>query len=286
MFFVRVKRYADPAGGTITRRGIFLDSRRNSAYNARMDEKNPDIPLQNSDTAGRDAREVEHFTELAEAPVPWWGNRTRAGQMRQDMRGTKTIGSCKLAPGRRALEGGCSTGEFTRRLAPSGASITATDITPKMISRANDVHDFENAAFEVANVEELPYPDNSFDAVVGNAILHHLDLAKSLPEILRVLKPGGRIAFSEPNYVNPVVFVIVTFHLFDNSPDETAFVRWRLAKQLREAGFRNVRVAPFDFLLPLVPSFLATPVRAAGSLLEKIPVVKEVAGSLFITGEK
>ena len=49
----------------------------------------------------------------------------------------------------------------------------------------------------VADAEGIPYDDNTFDLVVGHAVLHHIpDVEKSLREVLRVLKPGGRFVFA------------------------------------------------------------------------------------------
>ena len=59
----------------------------------------------------------------------------------------------------------------------------------------------------VANGEELPFPDDSFDAVWGNAILHHLDLARAGRELFRVMKPGAVAVFCEPWGGNPLLGV-------------------------------------------------------------------------------
>ena len=71
-----------------------------------------------------------------------------------------------------------------------------------------------------------------------------------------------------------------------DSPDETAIVRWNFAKLLREKGFKNVSVFPYDFLHPSVPSFLIPVVNGIGKVVEKIPVLKEIAGSVVIYAEK
>lgn len=53
--------------------------------------------------------------------------------------------------------------------------------------------------------EQLNYPDGFFDIAVGFAIIHHLDLNLAIPELYRVLKPGGIAYFAEPLGGNPVI---------------------------------------------------------------------------------
>ncbi|MBO0700197.1 MAG: class I SAM-dependent methyltransferase, partial [Zavarzinella sp.] len=59
--------------------------------------------------------------------------------------------------------------------------------------------------FRPADGECLPFPDRSFDAVWGCAILHHLDLQRAGAELRRVLRPGGVAVFCEPWGGNPLV---------------------------------------------------------------------------------
>ena len=51
----------------------------------------------------------------------------------------------------------------------------------------------------------MTFPSGLFDRVCGSGILHHLDLSRALPEISRVLKPGGRAIFIEPLGHNPII---------------------------------------------------------------------------------
>ena len=55
----------------------------------------------------------------------------------------------------------------------------------------------------VADAERMPYDDDTFDLVVGHAVLHHIpDLDTAFREVLRVLKPGGRFVFAgEPTRI-------------------------------------------------------------------------------------
>ena len=101
----------------------------------------------------------------------------------------------------RALEIGSGTGFFLLNLMQAGISETGTvtDISPGMVSVA--VRNAEGLGLdvngEVVDAETLPFADNTFDLVVGHAVLHHIpDLEQSLREVVRVLKPGGRFAFA------------------------------------------------------------------------------------------
>ena len=67
-----------------------------------------------------------------------------------------------------------------------------------------------------------------------------------------------------------------------DSPDETAFFRWPLRRLLEQTGYRDIRIDPFDFLHPKTPMPLINRVNQLGRFLEKMPVISEFAGSLYI----
>lgn len=93
--------------------------------------------------------------------------------------------------GLHVLDYGCGTGGTTAHLAARGAQVTGFDISMTRLADAhrrvgsNRVHLVQSVA------EMLPFADASFDAVLGKQILHHLDLKIAVPEIARVLRPGG-----------------------------------------------------------------------------------------------
>jgi len=109
--------------------------------------------------------------------------------------------------GKRILDYGCGHGMAAVTLARAGAKVTAFDLSPGYVNearertRANRVH----VECVVADGEALPFADDSFDAVWGNAILHHLDLTKAGRELFRVMKPGGVAVFCEPWGGNPAL---------------------------------------------------------------------------------
>src|SRR6201747_1259772 len=107
----------------------------------------------------------------------------------------------------RALELGCGTGFFLLNLIQAGVARrgSVTDLSPGMVKVAtrNGQGLGLDVDGRVADAEGIPYDDDTFDLVVGHAVLHHIpDVELSLREVIRVLKPGGRFVFAgEPTTV-------------------------------------------------------------------------------------
>jgi SAM-dependent methyltransferase len=237
-------------------------------------------------------RERDHFESLlAERGALYWAERTEAGRRRRVIR-SGLLAACAGVDGRQAhvLEVGCGIGDYTRGVAAATpATIVSVDVAPGLVAHA-EKHRPANVRFVAADVEALPFANDAFDAVVGNAVLHHLRLDRTVPEMLRVLRPGGRFCFAEPNMLNPQVFLERNVRWIgrrlDNSPGETAFVRWRIRPELARLGLADVTARPFDFLYPLTPARWIAAVERVGRVLERVPGVAEIAGSLLITGRK
>jgi SAM-dependent methyltransferase len=236
--------------------------------------------------------ERDHFESLFSARgALYWAERTEAGRRRRVIR-SRLLAACADVDGRaaRILEVGCGIGDYTRGVAAATpATIVSVDVAPGLVAHAQASRP-ANVRFVAADVEALPFASGTFDAVVGNAVLHHLRLDRTVPEMLRVLRPGGRLCFAEPNMLNPQVFLERNVRWIgrrlDNSPGETAFVRWRVRPTLARLGLADVRARPFDFLYPLTPARWIPAVERLGGVLERTPGVAEIAGSLLITGRK
>jgi ubiquinone/menaquinone biosynthesis C-methylase UbiE len=105
----------------------------------------------------------------------------------------------------RSLEIGAGTGYFTLNLLRAGliGDATCTDISPGMLEalRANAQQLGLDVRTEQVDAEHLPFADESFDLVLGHAILHHIpDLQRAFAEFARVLAPGGTVLFAgEPS---------------------------------------------------------------------------------------
>lgn len=101
-----------------------------------------------------------------------------------------------IHPDMNILELGCGTGSMWKEhlnLLKNGTKLTLSDFSSGMLESAREnVGEHENITYLVADIQEIPFPDHSFDIVVANMMLYHVpDLDKALAEVRRVLKHGG-----------------------------------------------------------------------------------------------
>lgn len=234
--------------------------------------------------------EISHGKKLRrEGAEVIWNWSTPAGKIRADKRADLLSITGKISATDSVLEIGCGTGLFTRLVyQKTKAKITATDLSEDLLEEAREK--FPAGNFIRDDAMNMQFGNESFDVVIGSSILHHLSLKKSAEEIYRVLKPGGRMVFAEPNMLNPQIFIQKNIPFIKkwmgDSPDETAIVRWKYKKLLEQTGFTNVSIFPYDFLHPVTPKFFIPAVDGIGRMIEKVPLLREIAGSVIIYAEK
>jgi SAM-dependent methyltransferase len=89
-----------------------------------------------------------------------------------------------------ALEVGCGQGQFAAELRAAGIDVTAVDQSAAMVQLTGS----RGVRAQVADIETLPFANDSFDLVAANYVLYHVtDLTRGLSEIARVLRPGGAL---------------------------------------------------------------------------------------------
>jgi ubiquinone/menaquinone biosynthesis C-methylase UbiE len=134
----------------------------------------------------------QRFSHVFECPNAQWAEQKHNEAIRA------------AVAGRVVLDYGCGDGESSRALLSEGAGhVYGLDLSPTAVELAR-AKGLTNATFQAGDAHKLPWPDHSFDVVVGRAILHHLDLPTATRELVRVLRPGGELFFMEPLYHNPL----------------------------------------------------------------------------------
>ncbi len=112
----------------------------------------------------------------------------------------------RLKSGARVADLGCGSGTFTARLERAGYDCVGLDISAKLIAVAR--RKYPEIEFAEGDIEQLPFPDASFDGVLLSGVVHHFpDPSRCAAEVFRVLRPGGRFVAFDPNRMNPFMWL-------------------------------------------------------------------------------
>jgi ubiquinone/menaquinone biosynthesis C-methylase UbiE len=157
------------------------------------------------------------------------------------------------------LDAGCGTGAITRRFAQivKPAKVAAVDFDPVFIENARKIaagEGIENISFEVGDIDNLEYQDGMFDLAYCRLVLMHVqDPVKTIEELKRVTKKGGKVAVSDQDdgtiIVHPDMPKLA--NLWDRYGQWAATehmdrqIGRKLYSILLQAGLKSVRVFPF-----------------------------------------
>ena len=104
--------------------------------------------------------------------------------------------------GKKILDAGCGPGTYGIMMAAQGNEVKGVEISPGSVEVANRRAEEKGVDFtaQQGDLENLPFEDNTFDICYCGWVLHHFpDVNQAVSELVRVLKPGGKIALAEPN---------------------------------------------------------------------------------------
>lgn len=130
-----------------------------------------------------------------------------------------TVGFAGVRPGERILDVGTGTGVVAITARRAGAKVTGLDLTPELLARAREnaaLADVDDIVWKEGDAEALPFPDGGFDVVLSQ--FAHMFAPRpevATREMLRVLRPGGRIAFATwpPEHFVGRMFALVAKYL-------------------------------------------------------------------------
>ena len=169
----------------------------------------------------------------------------------------------KKIKNKKILEIGCSNGKIAQLYSKYYDSYLGIDISDEAIRIAKSLK-LKNSNFLCIDAHNIPVENSSFDCVIVNSLLHHLDLEKALKEIHRVTKKDGYLIFREPLGTNPFFQIYRKLTPLARTPDEKPFKfndikilkNYFLIEKVQYFGFTNIISAFFKikFLRKLLTS--------------------------------
>lgn len=153
----------------------------------------------------------------------------------------RTVNLARIQPGDAVLDVGCGTGtlamEVARRAGRAGR-VAGVDPGTQQIARARSKAARRTVPieFQIGVIEQLPFPDQTFDVVLSSLMMHHLPTPlkrQGLAEIARVLKPGGRLIIADFTPKKERKGQAARFHAGGSSMHD-------LATLIKDAGFQDV----------------------------------------------
>jgi SAM-dependent methyltransferase len=194
-----------------------------------------------------------------------------------------------VLPGETILELGAGSGLWTEHLATvlRGENPIVAAVFGDEFAAEGSARKLPNVTFQkVTALADLPA--ESFDYVVGTAILCHDEYPLNMRAILRLLKPGGQILFFEANYWNPQAIVksLLPARWAGQSSCQVSMRKYNLMRIASREGFVDIDVIPYDIIHPLTPRFAIPLVRSLAFAIEHAPLLKETCGTLYIRAQK
>jgi len=198
-----------------------------------------------------------------------------------------------ILPGEAILELGAGGGLWTEHLTEvlkSRNPITAAVFNGDLASSLERKQLRNVRVVNVVNDFNTALAPESFDYIIGTAILCHSECARNLRALMPLLKPGGQILFFEANHWNPQVFIKNTVPAIGqwagHARCQAPMRKYNLMKAASHQGFTDIEVIPFDIVHPRIPRKLIRALQSFSYIAEHAPLIKELCGTLYIWAKK
>lgn len=153
--------------------------------------------------------------------------------------------------GKTLLDGGCGTGWFTKKAIEQGAVVTSVDIAEKLTAITKQKN--PETTVITCSILELPFADNTFDYVISSDVIEHTpDPLKGTNELIRVLKPGGKLCITVPNrsfwYFSLVLANFLglrKYNGYENWQYYRRYKRFLLSRDLEIITYKGIHLYPF-----------------------------------------
>jgi dolichol-phosphate mannosyltransferase len=231
----------------------------------------------------------DNLSSMERGREAYWSKHPSTSPIKLRWRALTVRHTFHVLPGERILELGAGTGYWTKHLTTvlrGENPITAAVFNEDYLQAAEPL---PNVVFTL--IKDLSaLPAESFDYIVGTAILSHNQYAQNLHVLYRLLKPGGQILFFEGNFWNPNVaiknLVPAIGRWAGNARCQIGMRKYQLMRMASHQGFTEIDVIPYDIVHPSSPRFLISSLQTLAFVLEHMPVVRELCGTLYIWAKK
>jgi SAM-dependent methyltransferase len=235
---------------------------------------------------------AENLLEMETTREAYWRRHPQTSPVKLRGRAATVRHSFHVLPGQSILEIGAGSGLWTQHLVDvfrGENDITAAVFNEELAAQAEQRRLPRTTVLHVRDLAR-DLPADSFDYVVGTAILCHDRYAENLAVLRSLLKPGGQLLFFEANLWNPQVLVKNLVPALGRRAGQAScqigMRRYRLLQETSRQGLVEVEVIPYDILHPRTPPSLIPTVQSVAFVLEHTPALRDLCGTLYIWGRR
>jgi SAM-dependent methyltransferase len=227
---------------------------------------------------------IDYYDKRIKKTMTHTGNRYTQHHLDEFLRRTG------IKPGERVLDVGCGMGRYTIQLAARGIKVEGLDISQFLLDK---LIEYNNTGVHIPLycldiLDFTPDMVNRYDAVVGFYVLHHMhDLTSCFSAMEKVVKPGGTIAFLEPNAFNILYYLQIMTNPRMTWKGDGGIANMRpgfVFPAMKTAGLKSISVQRLGFFPPFITN---TPWGLwLEKRLEKFPIWRSLLPASLFQGQR